>query len=58
MRYSGLALRGLRRFCAELGAIDAYEEDPVGNLRASIAGSFGETWDLAFHATTTCFGRA
>jgi hypothetical protein len=43
---------------AELGAIDAYEEYPVGNLRASIAGSFGETWDLAFHATTTCFGRA
>jgi hypothetical protein len=41
---------------AELGAIDPNEEDAVRNLRASIAGSFGETWDLAFHATTSCFG--
>jgi hypothetical protein len=37
---------------AELGAIDAHEEYSVGNLRTGIAGSFGETWNLAFHATT------
>src|ERR1039457_4216731 len=43
---------------AELGAIDAHEEDPVRNLRTRIAGSFGKAWDLAFHATTSCFGRA
>jgi hypothetical protein len=43
---------------AELGAIDAHEEDPVGNLRTRIAGSFGEARDLAFHATTSCFGRS
>ncbi len=42
---------------AELGAIDAHEKDPVGNLRTRIAGSFGETRDLAFHATTSCVGR-
>jgi hypothetical protein len=41
----------------KLGAIDADEEDPVGNLRTRIAGSFGKTRDLAFHATTSCFGR-
>src|ERR1035441_3343882 len=41
----------------ELGAIDANEEDPVGDLRTRIAGSFGKSWDLAFHATTSCFGR-
>jgi hypothetical protein len=41
---------------AELGAIDANEEDAVGNLRTRIAGSFGEARDLAFHATTSCFG--
>jgi hypothetical protein len=43
---------------AELGAIDAHEEDLVGNLRTRIARSFGETGDLAFHATTSCFGRS
>jgi hypothetical protein len=42
---------------AELGAIDAYEEDAVGNLRTRIAGSVCETRDLAFHATTSCFER-
>ena len=42
---------------AELGAIDAHEKDPVGNLRTRIAGSFGETRNLAFHATTSCVGR-
>ena len=40
----------------ELSAINANEEDPVGNLRTGIAGSFCETWDLTFHATTSCFG--
>jgi hypothetical protein len=43
---------------AELGAIDPDEEDAVGNLRTGIAGSFGEARDLAFHATTSCFGDA
>jgi hypothetical protein len=43
---------------AELGAIDPNEEDAVGNLRTRIAGSFGETGDLAFLATTSCFGWA
>ena len=42
---------------AELGAIDAHEEDPDGYLRMRIAGSFCEARDLAFHATTSCFGR-
>src|ERR1039457_5545109 len=42
---------------AELGAIDANEEDTVGNLRTRIAGSFGEAADLTLHATTSCFGR-
>jgi hypothetical protein len=37
---------------AELGAINAHEEDPVGNLRTRIAGSFGKARDLASHATT------
>jgi len=37
---------------AELGAVDTNQEDPNGNLRTRIAGSFGESWDLAFHATT------
>jgi hypothetical protein len=41
-----------------LGAIDANEEDPVWNLRTGIAGSFGKSRDLAFHATTSCFGWA
>src|ERR1039457_4993777 len=43
---------------AELGTINPNEEDPVGNLRTRIAGSFGEAWDLTFHATTSCFGCA
>ena len=42
---------------AELGAIDANEEDAVGNFRTRIAGSFGKARNLAFHATTSCFGR-
>jgi hypothetical protein len=41
---------------AELGAIDAHEENAVRNLRPRIPGSFGESRDLAFHATTSCFG--
>src|ERR1700720_351527 len=43
---------------AELGAIDPDEEDPVWNFRARTAGRVGKTWDLAFHATSSCFGRA
>ena len=43
---------------AELGAIDANEEDAVGNFGTRIAGRFGETGNLAFHATTSCFGRS
>jgi hypothetical protein len=41
---------------AELGAIDPNEEYAVWNLGPRIAGSFGEAGDLAFHATTSCFG--
>ena len=41
----------------ELGAIDANEEDSVGNFRTRIAGSFCEARYLAFHATTSCVGR-
>ena len=41
---------------AELGAIDPDEKDTVGNLGTRIAGRFGEAWDLAFHATASCFG--
>jgi hypothetical protein len=43
---------------AELGAIDPNEEDPIGNFRTSIAGSFSEARNLAFHATTSCFRRS
>jgi hypothetical protein len=49
-------VEGFMGMPAELGAINPNEEDPVGNLRTRIAGSFGETWDLASHATTSCFG--
>jgi hypothetical protein len=38
---------------AELGAIDAHEEYAVRNLGTRIAGGFGETGDLALHATTS-----
>ena len=41
---------------AELGAIDANEEDTVGNFRTRIAGSFGKAGDLAFHETTSFCG--
>jgi hypothetical protein len=41
---------------AELGTIDANEKDTVGNFWPRITGSFGEARDLAFHATTSCFG--
>ena len=43
---------------AELGAVDPNEKDAVRNLGTRIADGFGETWDLAFHATASCFGRA
>ena len=43
---------------AELGAVDANQEDAVGNLGTRIAGRFGEAWDLAFHAAPSCFGCA
>ena len=41
---------------AELGAIDAHEEDAVGNFRTRIAGSFGKSRDFAVHAAPSCFG--
>jgi len=34
----------------ELGAIDAHQEDAVGNLETRIAGRIGEAWDLAWNA--------
>ena len=43
---------------AELGPIDAHEVHAVGDIRAGIASGFGEARELAFHATTSCFGRA
>jgi hypothetical protein len=51
-------VEGFMGMPAELGAINPNEEDPVGNLRTRIAGSFGKSRDLAFHATTSCFGCA
>jgi hypothetical protein len=38
---------------AELGTIDADEEDTVGNVGTGIAGGIGEAGYLAFHATTS-----
>ena len=42
---------------AKLSTIDSNEEYPVGNFRTTIAGSFCETRDLAFHAIALSTAR-
>src|ERR1700758_4780132 len=51
-------IEGLLLMPAELGTIDADEEDAIGQFGPRTTSGIGETRNLAFHATTSCFGRA